>query len=100
MEGKKSRKLLFKINMSPPNFEWMAYELFLVNKKHSFRFSKKKNTRFSDLNEWMSHELNNKKKYGTLDWSNTDQITVKKMIQYCSNTDQRGELCNNGKATS
>ena len=49
----------------------MTDELFLGKKKNKLyfffsRFAEKKNTRFSDLNEWMTNvHVRVKKKYGT-----------------------------------
>ena len=54
--GKKIRQLFFKGESAE---SWMAYELFQEKKYALYFFSalRKKKSRFSDLNEWIAHEL-------------------------------------------
>ena len=71
---KKKHNLLFnKIIETPPDFEWMANELFLGKKKQVVFFfpaSRKKKNEFQDF-EWMNGPWTfpRKKKYGTFDWT-------------------------------
>ena len=74
---KKKHNLLFnKIIETPPDFEWMANELFLGKKKTSciffFPLRGKKKKRISGfwMNEWAMNFSAEKKKYGTFGWGN------------------------------
>ena len=54
MREKKHNSLFNKIIETLPDFEWMAYELFLEKKNKLYFFFP---AQLHGLNEWMSHEL-------------------------------------------
>ena len=63
---KEHTPLLKKIKKNPPDPEWMPHELFLGKKKYAldffFCFEEKKQTKFWDLIEWLTHQLFREKK--------------------------------------